>query len=508
MQIELKSGDICASDTDAVVVGFFEDSQRPGQEVEELDKVLNGTISKLRTAKKITGKLSEMTEITSLGNIAPDLLLVAGLGKKGELTTDRIRGVTGEICRLLRRNKIGSVSMQLLGAGAVGIKEPELAQAMVEGALLGLYVFHKHRSTMPEQPEIEKITIYASLEVLPELEDAILAGRVISEAVNTARDMVNEPSNYMTPADMVETAKQLVAESEKRDSIPLQLGVFERQDMQELGMGALLGVAKGSDEPPKFMVLNYKGATGEGVDLALVGKAITFDSGGISIKPSEKMEEMKGDMAGGASVLAAISAIARLGVKLNVAAVVSATENLPSGHAYKPGDVLKAMNGKTIEVISTDAEGRLALADALSYTEAKIKPRYTIDVATLTGACVIALGNISMAVFSKDKKLADQLIAAAARAGERAWQMPLFEEYREQNKSDVADVKNVGGRPAGAITAAMFLSEFTGSSWAHLDIAGVSMTDKEKNYNPKGATGVPVRTLINVAVGMASSESG
>jgi leucyl aminopeptidase len=306
--------------------------------------------------------------------------------------------------------------------------------------------------------------------------------------------MVNEPSNYMKPRDMGAVAERLSLTG------GFKLEVLERKDMTQLGMGAFLGVAQGSDEPPKLLVLTYRGRRGRGVDLALVGKAITFDSGGISLKPSDKMEEMKGDMAGGAAVMAAIYAIARLGIKINVAAVVAATENLPSGHAYKPGDVLKAMNGKTIEVISTDAEGRLALADALSYVGTKLKPHYMVDVATLTGACVVALGDITAAVFASDQVLADRILTAASRAGERVWQMPLFEEYKEQNKSEVADVKNTGGRGAGAITAAQFLSEFVGGiSWAHIDIAGVSDTDRERRQYVKGATGIPVRTLVNLA---------
>ncbi|MFC2071012.1 M17 family metallopeptidase, partial [Chloroflexota bacterium] len=254
---------------------------------------------------------------------------------------------------------------------------------------------------------------------------------------------------------------------------------------------------------PKFIVLNYKGGDSDEIDIALLGKAITFDSGGISIKPSNGMEEMKGDMSGGAAVITAMSAIARLKPRINVLALVPATENLPGGTALKPGDVLTAMEGKTIEIISTDAEGRLVLSDALGYAR-KHGAKLIVDVATLTGAMVVALGNICTGAFSNNQELVDKVIAAGTEAGERIWQMPMYDDYKEQNKSDIADVKNIGGRNAGSITAAQFLAEFVGDTpWVHLDIAGTNMTDKTKGYLVKGATGVPVRTLVNLVFSLA-----
>jgi leucyl aminopeptidase len=268
-------------------------------------------------------------------------------------------------------------------------------------------------------------------------------------------------------------------------------------------MGALLGVAQGSQQPPKFIVLRYKGSSSDEVDVALVGKGITFDSGGISIKPSERMSDMKGDMAGGASVMATLITLARLKPKVNVTAIVPATENLPSGTALKPGDILTAMNGKTIEVLNTDAEGRLILADALSYAR-KLGARSIIDVATLTGACMVALGNVCTGAFGNNQELASKIIAAGNEAGELIWQLPMYDEYKEQLKSDIADIKNIGGRYGGAITAAKFLEEFVDKTpWVHLDIAGTSDTDKEKGYLVKGATGVPVRTLANLILSMS-----
>jgi leucyl aminopeptidase len=280
----------------------------------------------------------------------------------------------------------------------------------------------------------------------------------------------------------------------------LELSVLEREQMRELGMGALLGVAQGSRQPPKFIVLHYRGGDSSETNVALVGKGITFDSGGISIKPSEKMEEMKGDMAGGAAVMAAISAIAQLKPQINVMALIPATENLPGDSALKPGDILTAIDGKTIEIISTDAEGRLVLADALGYAK-KLGAKLIIDVATLTGACRVALGNVCSGAFGNNQELVDKVIAAGAEAGELIWQMPMYEE---QNKSDIADIKNVGGRYGGAITAARFLAEFVGDTpWVHLDIAGTSLSEKEQAYLVKGATGVSVRTLINLVLALA-----
>jgi leucyl aminopeptidase len=286
-------------------------------------------------------------------------------------------------------------------------------------------------------------------------------------------------------------------------SYALEISILEREQMQELGMGALLGVAQGSRQPPKFIVLHYRGRDSTEIDIALAGKGITFDSGGISIKPSEGMAKMKGDMAGGAAVMTAISAIAQLKPKINVMAVIPATENLPGDNALKPGDILTAMNGKTIEIISTDAEGRLILADALCYAR-RHGAKLIVDVATLTGAMRVALGDVYTGIFGNNQQLIDRVIAAGAEAGEPIWQMPMDERYKEQIKSDVADIKNIGGRYAGAIIGAQFIAEFAGDApWVHLDIAGTSMREKERTYQVKGATGVPVRTLINLVLSLA-----
>jgi leucyl aminopeptidase len=368
---------------------------------------------------------------------------------------------------------------------------------VTEGALLGVYSFRRHITKEAEHGELKRLTIVSADKTkLPLLQRGSGRGRILAEATKLARDMVNEPANYMTPSRMAEVAASLA------QTHGLELKVLEREQMQELGMGGLLGVAQGSRQPPKLIVLHYRGGEPAQIDLALVGKGITFDAGGISIKPSEGMEEMKSDMAGGAAVMAALTAIAQLKPRLNVVAIVPATENLPGGNALKPGDILTAMNGKTIEIISTDAEGRLTLADALSYAN-KLGAKRIVDVATLTGSCHIALGDDCSGVFGNNQEMVDKLIAASVAAGELMWQLPLYEQAKEQLRSEVADIKNVGGKWGGAITAAHVLAEFVGDTpWVHLDIAGTRLSEKDRGYMVKGATGVAVRTLVNFALSL------
>ncbi|MFH1663091.1 MAG: leucyl aminopeptidase, partial [Chloroflexota bacterium] len=431
--------------------------------------------------------------------LAAGRVVIMGLGKKEELNLDKIRGAIAETCRWLRKQRVDDVTTVAHGIGVNDITTEGSAQAMTEGTLLGLYSFRRHMTREENgHAEIKKLTIVGSGEAdACLLEKGISRGRILAEAANLARDMVNEPSNYMTPGDMAEMAGKVAKDNN------LGFSVLDEKGMKKLGMGALLGVAQGSCQPPKFIIIEYKGKNSDEIDLAMIGKGITFDSGGISIKPSNKMEEMKTDMAGGAAVIAAISAIARLKPAINVTAIVPAVENLPGGSALKPGDILTAMTGKTIEIISTDAEGRLILADALGYTN-RLKVKRIIDVATLTGACVVALGTVCTGVFGNNQELVDKIIAAGNETGEPMWQMPMHDEYKEQNKSDVADIKNAAKGGAGAITAAQFLAEFAGDTpWAHLDIAGTSFGEKEHKYYIKGATGVPVRTLVSLAMAIS-----
>jgi leucyl aminopeptidase len=502
MEIKVIAGDIAGIDADAIIVNHFEGMKSPDGETAAVDRALGGAVAQLIKQGEIKGKLNEVTMLHSFGKLPAARVVVVGLGKKSDLSVNKVRGAVAETCRWLRAREISTIATVPQGANINKIGPGDAAQAIAEGALLGTYTFRKHMTKKEDQPgEIKRLSIVGASRLKAQLGKGTDRGRIISEATNLARDMVNEPANYMTPTDMAETAARLARER------GLEITILDLEQMKKLGMGGMLGVSRGSRQPPKFMILNYKGGTAKELDIALVGKGITFDSGGISIKPSEKLEEMKGDMAGGAAVIAAMVAISQLKPKINVMALIPATENLPDGNALKPGDVLTAMNGKTMEIISTDAEGRLVLADALSYAK-KHGARKMVDAATLTGACRIALGDICTGAFGNNQELIDRIIAAGNEAGELVWQMPMFDEYGEQNKSDVADVKNVGGRLAGAITAAKFLAEFVDDTpWVHLDIAGTSLTDKESGYQIKGATGVPVRTLVNLVVSLAQKPS-
>ncbi len=498
MEIKAVVSDIVNIKAGAIIVNHFEGRKHPEGDTAAVDKALDGAISQLIKQGDIKGKLNEITLLHSLGKLPASRIVVSGLGKKNELTVNRVRSATAETCRWLRQKGVTSVASVAQGAGINHINLEEATKAVTEGALLGLYTFRRYITKKEDNAgEIKELMIVGSEKEKPRIERATTRGRILSEAASWARDLVNEPSNYMTPERMAEAARQLAKD------YGLSVEVLEREQMAEAGMGALLGVSQGSQQPPKFIILSYKGSDSNEVDIALAGKGITFDSGGISIKPSQGMADMKGDMAGGAAVLAALIALAQLKPKINVTALVPATENLPSGTALKPGDILTAMNGKTIEVLNTDAEGRLILADALCYAK-KLGAKSIIDVATLTGACRAALGTVCTGAFSNNQELANRIIAAGNETGELIWLLPMYDEYKEQLKSDIADIKNIGGRYGGAITAAKFLAEFINDTpWVHLDIAGTSETDKEKGYLVKGATGVPVRTLVNLVLSMA-----
>jgi leucyl aminopeptidase len=493
LEIKVIVGDIAQIEADAIVVNLFEGVEQPGGATAAVDEALDGAISSLISRGEIKGKFGEVNIVHTFGKLPARMVAIAGLGKRQDFNVDKIRGVVGEFCRALRKLNCHRIATILHGAGMGGVELESSAAAIAEGALLGLYSFTKYKK--PEYEDIEEMLIVVrEKEEVPILEAAIGNGKLVASATNFARDMVNEPANYMTPTQMTEAAKEIASKYN------LEFKVFDREDMEAMGMGALLGVAKGSNQPPKLITLSYKGDKRSEKTLGLLGKGITFDSGGISIKPSEGMGDMKDDMAGAAAVVTALGAIAQLKLKINVTAIVPATENLPSGTALKPGDVLKAMNGKTIEVISTDAEGRLILADALSYAQ-KLGLSPLIDLATLTGACRVALGTLYSGLFSNNQALVDKVLRAAARTGERMWQMPLPEEYKEQNKSEIANVKNTGNRYGGAITAALFLSEFVDNTpWVHIDIAGTAFSNKESGYIIKGATGVGVRTLVELAL--------
>jgi leucyl aminopeptidase len=502
LEVKVVSGDIAKIKVGAAIVNLFEGVQHPGGATGAVDQALGGAITRLIAEGEIKGKLNEITLIHTLGKMEAERVVVLGLGKQEKFTLDSIRAAMAEASKFLRKLGVKQVATIVHGAGIGGMEAEKAAQALTEGSILGLYTFRKHITKEPEYREIEELLIVEQDgSKHAALEQGVKRGRILAEATNCARDMINEPANYMTPSDMAEVARNVASK------YGLECSVLEREEMKNLGMGAVLGVSQGSRQPPKFIIISYRGDDSSKSTLGLIGKGLTFDSGGISIKPSESMDEMKGDMAGGATVIAAMRAIAEFKAKINVTGLVPATENLPGGAALKPGDVLKAMNGKTIEVVNTDAEGRLILADALCYAR-KLGLSPLVDVATLTGACHVALGDVCTGAFGNNQETIARVIKAGEESGEKIWQLPMFDEYKEQNKSDVADIKNSGGRWGGAITAAQFLAEFSQDTpWTHLDIAGTSFSSKERAYTLKGATGVAVRTLVNFALAIAEERS-
>jgi leucyl aminopeptidase len=453
-------------------------------------------ISQLMGEGDVKGKRNETTLVHTLGRLPSPRVLVVGLGKRNAFDARILRNALAVAARQLRR--VGAETAAVAADPLLGLAPDATAQAIVEGMMLGLYAFSRHKNRTEEERELREIIL---VEPDPSRAEAVREGaergRIAAEATNWVRDLANEPANFMTPSDLAERAQQVAQE------LDLECEVFERSEIEEMGMGALLGVAQGSRQPPKLIVLRYEGGAPGAGTLGLVGKGITFDSGGISIKPSQGMQEMKSDMTGGAEVIAAVRALAQLKAKLNVTAVVPATENMPGGSAQRPGDVVQAMNGKTIEVVNTDAEGRLILADALCYAS-RLGLSPIVDVATLTGAMSVTLGNVAFGAMTNSASLYARIDEAADVAGERVWQLPLFEEYREKLDSEVADIKNVGGRDAGSITAGLFLKEFVGDTpWVHLDIAGVDHRDEVKGIFMKGASGTGVRTLIALGLSLA-----
>jgi leucyl aminopeptidase len=498
MDIKIITGQITSTESNVIVLSHFETPEGLDGGIAVINQALGGVISQLIKCGDIKGKFKEVTSIYTLGKLPCQRVVILGLGKKSELNTEKIRIAVAELCRMLRAKNTEVINLSADEFGSSGINLELVGQAVTEGIMLGTYTFRKHVTKGPDYKDIQLVNmITTSPDKLDALTKGYQKGKIISEATNFARDMGNEPANVLTPGAMAEIARQIALKN------GLEIKIIERDEMQVLGMGGLLGVAQGSQQPPEFIVMKYKGKDTDDLDIALIGKGITFDSGGISIKPSENMGEMKGDMAGGASVIGAIGAIAQLKPRINVTAIVPATENLPGGTAMRPGDIITIMNGKTVEIISTDAEGRLVLADGLCYA-VKLGAKRLIDIATLTGACHIALGDFCTGTFGNNQEFINQVLNAGTETGECMWQLPMNEEYKERNKSDVADIKNSGGRYGGAITAAWFLREFIGNvPWVHLDIAGTSTTDKDRGYQVKGNTGVPVRTLINLVLALA-----
>jgi len=492
MQITLETKPFATLETDALVSYVFEDADPILGRIAEIDHVADGLLRKLATSGELTGKALEMTLVHTPRGLQAARLLLVGAGKREKFDTAVLRRIAGAALRHLKSRSVKQFAFVLREDESV----EAAAQAFAEGALTANFESDKYKTDKKDAKSVDSIALTG----FPErdraaAEKGLARGRVIADAQNFARDLINEPSNILTPKVLAEKAAAMAKEA------GLSVDVLDEKRIADLKMGALLSVAQGSVEPARVMVISYTPANpkpGAPV-IGLIGKAVTFDTGGISIKPSDGMEKMKYDMAGGATMLGVMRALAALKPNVKVICVVPSTENMPGGHAQKPGDIQTAMSGKTIEVLNTDAEGRLILADGIHYAK-QLGATHLIDAATLTGAIVVALSNINVGVFGSDQPFTDKLLASAKAAGEKMWQMPIDDDYREFIKGTVADIQNIGsGKGGGAITGAMFIKEFTGDSpWIHLDIAGTAWNDDAKPWLAKGPTGVALRTLIHL----------
>ncbi len=492
MNISLWNGNITEATADLIVVNLFQGVTAPGGATGAVDRALGGAISDVIAAGDFSGKSGETLVLYTRGALPAPRVLVVGLGEAEKFDLRAARTAAATAARKARDLGAKTVATIVHGAGIGGLEPAAAAGALVEGSRLGLYRYAGYRSKPPAdwKPDPETLTIVErDPEKLPALEAAVARAETVVAGVNFARDLVNTPANHMTPSVMAERAEALAKET------GLKFQALGRAECKALGMGIFMAVAEESEQEPKFIVLEHNADRTDLPTIVLVGKGVTFDSGGISIKPSEDMWKMKDDMAGAAAVIATLGVAARLNLPLRVIGLAPCAENLPGGRAQKPGDVFTGMKGKTMEVISTDAEGRMLLADALAYA-AQYNPAAVVDIATLTGAQAIALGPLAAAVFSNNDDLAGKLLAAAEASGDRLWRLPLYDEYAEAIKSQVADVKNTAGRFAGIGTSAKFLEHFTeGYPWAHVDMASMAWAEEDKPAQPKGATGYGVRLL-------------
>jgi leucyl aminopeptidase len=436
-----------------------------------------------------SGKPNETALLYGQRGPAPRLLLV-GLGERDAASPEKLRRAAATVARRARALELREAALIL--PALPGVDARDAARAAAEGAGLGLYRFVKHKSAA-DGHEVESFWLIAEEGELEEARAGAEIGEKVAVGAGLARDLANEPSNVATPEYLADQAREIA------ERHGMNLDVLDRAGIEAEGLTGLATVGRSASNEPRFIVLEHRKGSGA-APVVLVGKAVTFDSGGISIKPSAGMEDMKFDMSGGAAVLGAMEAVGAMGLPLDVVALVPATENLPGGEAFKPGDVLEMHSGKTVEIVTTDAEGRLILADALSYAR-RYEPAAVIDCATLTGACVVALGSHASGLMGNEEDLISEVQAAGETCGERAWPLPLFGEYTEQIKGDTADIKNSGGRGGGALTAGAFLKEFADYPWAHLDIAGTAYGKKGNAYTTKGGTGVPTRLLVEFLIG-------
>ena len=489
MNVSVVGRPLASVESDAIVVGVYAEEKSLREPAARVDEASRGALADVLQAEKFGAKVGQVTHVHTNGRLPARRVVVVGLGKRAETTAEALRRAAAAGLRRARDLGARAVTVEVLGDR---LPVRQRAQAVVEGAILGTYTFDRYKREKNDK-------LVETLQLAEpdgrhrrEAGDGARRGEVFALATWFARDLVNAPANDVNPTHLARVATDI------GKSGGLRVKVLDRVECRQLGMGAFLGVAAGSEQPPKFIHLVYTPAGRRRKRVAIVGKGITFDSGGLDLKSAEGMLRMKDDMSGAAAVLGIMRALPALKPGVEVHGLIAATENMPSGSAVRPGDVLRAMNGTTIEIGNTDAEGRLTLADAICYAAQKVNADEIVDMATLTGACVVALGPLCSGLFANDQGLADRLIAAAEAAGERVWQLPLIDEYRENLKSDVADMNNVGPRGGGAITAGLFLKEFAGERpWAHFDIAGPAFVEKDTPLSPRGATGCAVRTILS-----------
>jgi leucyl aminopeptidase len=496
MQIRVASGAPIDARTAALVVPVFSNEALAGA-AQLADGAVGGALSEAIASGEFKGAFGDTLLVHAIGRPFKRMLAV-GLGERKRFEDAMLARYAGVAVRALGRRNIAEIAVAL--PPEVSGRETDAASSIALGAIASSFEITTYQRE-PEKPmAVTSVTILSDGFDSDALERGVARGTIVGDAVNLARRLAVTPSNDMTPtilANEAETAGRAAG---------VEVEIHDEAWAREKGMGSFLSVARGSAEPPKFIVMRYNGDPSSKELLALVGKGITFDTGGISIKPADRMEDMKYDMSGGAAVIASMVAIGKLRPKVNVVGIVPATENMPGGKATKPGDIVTAMNGKTIEVINTDAEGRLILADGLCYAN-ELGATRIAETATLTGAVVIALGHAAAAVVSNDDDWADRFVAVSKTTGERFWRMPYYEEYAKQMKSDIADLKNTGGRAAGTLTAAAFLKSFVGETpWVHVDIAGTAYLDGESGWQAKGPTGMPVRTFVALAESLASGN--
>lgn len=484
---------VLTSKHEALILGLFEDDKIPVGLLKKIDLQFDGYLSQLQAEKQVLPSLKKVTKIHTFGKVAAKKIYIIGLGKKEDFNFERARMAFAAMTKKLKTDQQTDVAIAFDTFIHRNEDVEKVAHALAESAGLANYQFENYKEKKKEVKSIELVTVYTSHKT-EAVEKNLNNGLAYSTGTNLARTLVNTPGNLMTPTDLAAKAKEVA------NRHGMEFAVLEKEDMEKLGMGALLAVAQGSDQPPKMIVMKYRGKEKWEDVLTFVGKGLTFDAGGISIKPAANMHEMKMDMGGAASVIGAMDAIGSLKPNTNVMAVIPASENLINGSALKPGDVITSLSGKTIEVLNTDAEGRLILADAVTYAK-QLGASYIVDVATLTGAVLVALGEITTGTVTNNESFMEDVLVAAGEAGEYLWRLPNFEPYKEMLKtSDVADLNNSPGRLGGCITAGLFVGEFAGDTpWVHLDIAGTAWSTKETEFGPKGGTGAMVRTMTTLA---------